>query len=170
VLGTVFNVKSYPGDEVVETTLIRGLIRITRNTNSEQEPVLLKPHQKFVLAVNNNKEIKPAVQNAGKPATPSRIKELFVMNLDSSVDVSQQLETAWVYNRLEFRGDTFDELAKKLERWYNIRVRFQDEQVKQLTFNGSLENETVEQAFKALQAAVPFKFSINENEISVRSL
>lgn len=171
VLGTAFNVKSYPGDEVVETTLIRGLVSITRNTNIKEEPVYLKPHQKFVLSVNENKELKsPSSTTVDKPTKPAKAKELFVMNLDSSIDVSQQLETAWVYNRLEFRGDTFEELAKKLERWYNIRVRFEDEQVKQLTFNGSLENETVEQAFKALQAAVPFKFSINENEISVRTL
>jgi transmembrane sensor len=170
VLGTAFNVKSYPGDKIVETTLIRGLVSITRNTNAKEGPVYLKPHQKFVLSVDQNKELKLPSSNNSNPPKPSRIKELFVMNIDSSIDVSRQLETAWVYNRLEFRGDTFEELAKKLERWYNIHVRFEDEQVKQLTFNGSLENETVEQAFNALQSAVPFKFSINENEISVRSL
>jgi transmembrane sensor len=171
VLGTAFNVKSYPGDEIVETTLIRGLVSITRNTNAKEAPVYLKPHQKFVLSVNEKKQLKlPEAAPANRPAAKPGGAELFVMNLDSSIDVSQQLETAWVYNRLEFRGDTFEELAKKLERWYNIHVKFEDEQVKQLTFNGSLENETVEQAFKALQAAVPFKFSINENEISVRTL
>lgn len=163
VLGTAFNVKSYPGDELVETTLIRGLVRITRKN---EQFVYLKPHQKFVLSIAQKKSI----GSVKKPSKPSRSKGLFVMNLDSSVDVSQQLETAWVYNRLEFRGDTFEELAKKLERWYNIHIHFEDEQVKQLTFNGSLENETAEQAFKALQAAVPFKFSINENEISVRTM
>jgi ferric-dicitrate binding protein FerR (iron transport regulator) len=74
-----------------------------------------------------------------------------------------------VYNRLEFRGDSFEELAKKLERWYNVKIIFEDEAVKHLSFNGSFENETVSQAFAALQAAVPFNYTINDQEVSIKS-
>ena len=80
------------------------------------------------------------------------------------------METAWIYNRLEFRGDRFDELAKKLERWYNITLHFEDEQVRNLVFNGSLENETVQQAFQALTVAVPFQFEVKGNDIYISSL
>ncbi len=74
-----------------------------------------------------------------------------------------------IYNRLQFRGDSFTELAKKLERWYNITIYFEDDRVKELTFNGSLENETIDQAFHALQTANPFNFKIRNNEIFISS-
>jgi transmembrane sensor len=50
-----------------------------------------------------------------------------------------------------------------------VTIIFEDEEVKQLSFNGSFENETVQQAFAALKAAVPFDYSINEHEIFIRS-
>ena len=168
VLGTAFNVKSYPNDKTIETTLIRGLVSITRNGKTEK-PVYLHPNQKFVLSLASKKENEPAdnlTVNSGQQITPNKPN---VINLDSEVSDTSRTETAWIYNRLEFRGDTFDELAKKLERWYNINIHFEDEKVKQLTFNGSLEIETIEEAFKALRAASSFKYTINENEIFVRS-
>lgn len=166
VLGTAFNVKSYAEDKTVETTLIRGLVSITRKSNLEQAPILLQPNQKVVLNKDNpfpapTKETKQLVE---KVSTPQ------IQHLDSTKKENEQLETAWVYNRLEFRGDHFEDLALKLERWYNIDIRFEDEQVKKLTFNGSLESESVDQAFLALKAAVPFRYEIKENEIYIRSL
>ena len=82
---------------------------------------------------------------------------------------SERIETAWVYSRLEFRGDSFEGLAKKLERWYNVTIVFKDEKVKELNFNGSFEKETVEQAFNYLQETILFNYKIRNNEISVSS-
>ncbi len=169
VLGTAFNVKSYPNDKTIETTLIRGLVSITRNNDKEEKPVYLHPHQKFVLSVNGANANDIAV-NPNTITTQSVRKDaLRIIDLDKDISDTSRTETAWIYDRLEFRGDSFEDLAKKLERWYNINIRFEDEKVKQLTFNGSLEIETVEEAFKALRAATLFNYTINENEISVRS-
>lgn len=168
VLGTAFNVKSYPEDSNTETTLLRGLVQITRQGSDRQQPIYLHPNQKIVLPKNiTEADLKPSsgVTKAWIDALPARNIEV----LDSSLRENERLETAWIYNRLEFRGDNFEILAKKLERWYNIDVRFSDEQAKKLVFNGSLENETVEQAFKALKAAVPFNFEIQGNEVYIRS-
>jgi ferric-dicitrate binding protein FerR (iron transport regulator) len=92
-----------------------------------------------------------------------------ITHIDSTLKENQFIETAWVYNRLEFRGDNFEQLARKLERWYNVKIYFKDDAAKKLVFNGSLENETVEQAFMALKAAVPFNVTIRNNEIYIKS-
>lgn len=168
VLGTAFNVKSYAEDNTVETTLIRGLVQITRANTQAQEPILLQPNQKIVLRKNN--PVPEQTRDILSPANLPHDATAKVLNLDSTKKEHQLIETAWIYNRLEFRGDHFDELALKLERWYNIEIQFDDETVKKLTFNGSLESESVEQAFQALKAAVPFRYEIKENEIHVSSL
>jgi ferric-dicitrate binding protein FerR (iron transport regulator) len=110
-------------------------------------------------------------QNVSKEATArNAIPASFtIINIDSTKKESDRFETAWLYSRLEFRGDSFEELALKLERWYNVTIRFTDETVKQLRFNGSFENETVLQAFSALKAASAFNYKMNDDEIFIGS-
>jgi len=165
VLGTAFNVKSYDEDSAVETTLIRGLVQIIP-PGSRQAPILLHPHEKIILPRKDNEEAVLAKSVGVQPFG----RQPRIVAIDSSMKEDERVETSWVYNRLEFRGDSFGELARKLERWYNIDIHFGDEAARALTFNGSLENETVEQAFLALEAAVPFRFTINNNEVYIKSV
>lgn len=164
VLGTAFNVKSYADDKTVETTLLRGLVQLSRQDEPNARPILLRPHQKLVM------EKQMAITETGNNREKiSRMAAPELLQLDSSLHENELPETAWIYNRLEFRGDDFPELAKKLERWYNVKIHFEDEASQKLTFNGSLENESVEQAFHALQAALPFSFTIKGNEVFIRA-
>lgn len=168
VLGTAFNVKSYPEDKNVETTLYRGLVQVQRHEDVANTPISLVPNQKLILPK----------QAAIEPAKLSEVKRLLakeipagaiLTHIDSTKKESERFETAWLYSRLEFRGDNFEDLAKKLERWYNVTIIFQDDQVKELNFDGSFEKESVEQAFKYLQAAIPFNYKIENHEIFVES-
>ncbi len=167
VLGTVFNVKSYPEEKFIETTLLHGRVQVTREAGPVTEAIELRPSYKLILpaiAVGSDDmaEEKPVTTKAGE-------KNRFVLTaIDTTKKENELIETAWLYSRLEFRGDSFEQLARKMERWYNVRIVFTDDTVKRLHFNGSFERETVEQAFKALLAAVPyFKYQITPDEIFV---
>jgi ferric-dicitrate binding protein FerR (iron transport regulator) len=167
VLGTSFNVKSYPEDKTVETTLYHGKVKVFRTSETETSAVELKPNEKLVL--NKEAAIKPIIlSESHSRKTYGNIAEGITITLiDSTKKEYERFETAWIYSRLEFRGDNFEELARKLERWYNVKVIFKEETAKQLNFNGSFEKETVEQAFVALKTAVPFEYEIRGNEIYV---
>lgn len=159
VHGTVFNVKYYQGDKNVETTLLHGKIEVTDNTNKAKPSVFLVPNQKLIIPQKEPLKI--------EKSTPNKTYEL--INLDAKLHETERIETAWIYNRVEFRGETFEELARKLERWYNVKIEFEDDNVKALTFNGSFEKETVEQALKALQKVGAFNFNIQGHEIFIRA-
>jgi ferric-dicitrate binding protein FerR (iron transport regulator) len=175
VLGTSFNVKSYPSDKTVETTLIHGLVQVTGTHDSVHAPVLLHPNEKLVVAKKNRTNAGNQLSSsdaintvAADTAAVIPLTDFKIMHLpDKQGGANNWVETAWLYNRLAFRGDSFEELAPKLERWYNISIVFDDEKVKALNFNGSFENETVEQAFTALSAAVPFHFRISGRRVEV---
>ncbi|MEP7319184.1 MAG: FecR domain-containing protein, partial [Panacibacter sp.] len=49
VLGTAFNVKSYPDDKTIETTLLRGLVQVTKHGIEKQQPVFLHPNEKLIV-------------------------------------------------------------------------------------------------------------------------
>lgn len=171
VLGTAFNVKSYPEDKTVETTLYHGSVKVFRHEETEKEAIQLKPNEKLILA----KQAANKQEELSGIATPSSAKDISaasftIAKIDSTKQENERFETAWIYSRLEFRGDSFEELAVKLERWYNVTIVFNDEKAKQLNFNGSFERETIAQAFEALKSAVPFKYNIKGNEIYVGSM
>jgi transmembrane sensor len=170
VLGTAFNVKSYPEDKTVETTLYRGSVRVFRHEDSEKKAIQLKPNEKLILT--KHAAIKP--EELSKDDNPSSVKQIppasfTIAHIDSTKTENERFETAWLYSRLECRGDSFEELARKLERWYNVTIVFTDEQVKQLSVTVIFESETVEQAFAALKTGFPITYKINNHEISVGS-
>ena len=169
VLGTAFNVKSYTADKTVETSLLRGLVEITRNGDSSEQPIFLHPNEKIIIAKTNgllpNKL--PEIKNANRQMPQIVFK---ITHLDSSQNKEQPIETAWINNRLVFHNESFAALAPKLERWYNVSVVFEDEKTKQLNFYGSFENETLDQAFTALTSAAKFHFRIVNNQVFVSSL
>ena len=94
VLGTTFNVMSYPGDPEMRTTLLEGKIKIA----SEQSTLILKPGEQVI------KEL-------GSP-----------MVLNTSPDVEQTI--AWKNGNFVFKNASIDEIMRSLSRWYNIDIKF----------------------------------------------
>jgi hypothetical protein len=56
-----------------------------------------------------------------------------------------------------------------MERWYNVKIVFADEDVQQLRFVGSFERETVKEALSALKLVADFAYEIKNNEINIHS-
>ncbi len=166
VLGTVFNVKSYPEDKNVETTLYHGSVEVTNNNLKDQKPVALIPNQKLIVAKNAANESN-MLSNGDKLAIIRPHKGTIIVPIDSTKKEIERIETAWVYSRLEFKGDDFEQLAKKLERWYDVKIFFTDSNVKTMTVTGSFERETVEEAMAALKEGFGITYKIDNNDIYI---
>ena len=168
VLGTVFNVKSYLQDETIEATLLRGIIEVTRKDNPNGPKVILKPNEKLIFS----KQLS-TLSLDGSTAKPAYTKqltvkpEISVTSIPKNIPDSEKTETAWVYNRLVFDGDSFQELAVKLERWYNVKITISNKDLLRYRFKGAFENETVNEALDALRLTAEFSYKINNNEINL---
>ncbi|WP_090393496.1 FecR family protein [Niabella drilacis] len=161
VLGTAFNVKAYANDPATTAVLYRGLISVTKHDGEKNfQPVLLYPNQKLVI---------PNILVAASSAVGGLREAIKIEAIDSTKAIAARVETAWMYNRLEFRGDDFVTLAHKMETWYNINIHFTDERVKELSFNGSFEKETLVQALEALKLANSFEYRVEHNEVLISS-
>ena len=168
VLGTSFTIKSYPQDETIEATLLKGTIEVSRKDNPNTARIILKPNEKLVF----NKRIAPSGRSSLTPdriiiRTPSALPDMAVNSIRKDIPDSDKVETAWMYNRLVFNGDNFKELAEKMERWYNVRITIRDSSLNNFHFGGAFAGETVEEAFKALQLTTAFTYKINNNEIEI---
>src|SRR6185295_18900551 len=123
VLGTAFNVRSYPGDASTETSLIRGKVEITVKNRSNAK-IYLNPNEK--LTVLNNVTVNKITASQG-PVKNASEKTLSVDQLNYSPVDSTPIETAWVDSKLRFqKNETFKEVALKMERWYAVTIIFDD--------------------------------------------
>ncbi len=166
VLGTVFNVKAYPEDKRTETSLLRGSIEVTIK-NRPNDKIILSPSEKLV--VENNVVIDKVIPSKEAARTPEvAINTLMSVNklkygeADSSV-----METQWVDNKLVFRDESFDELALRMQRWYDVQIEISDPKLQQKRFSASFKNETIEQALDALKESTPFRYEKTGNKIII---
>lgn len=166
VLGTTFTVKSYPQDETVETTLLKGAIEVSGRDNPNAPRVILKPDEKLVL----DKHL-PGVVHTPAPVNTAGARpvrpDISINRIPANIPDSDKVETAWLYNRLVFNGDSFIELAEKMDRWYNVRIIFKDEELGKYRFGGAFANESLPDALNALQLTAPFTYKIKGNEVEL---
>jgi ferric-dicitrate binding protein FerR (iron transport regulator) len=170
VLGTAFNVRSYPNDANTETSLIRGRVEVTVK-NRANEKIYLEPNEKLVVANDNstlNKTLTDQPERGDNKTNLSpkpiySVQHLTYYPVDSAI-----IETSWVDNRLIFQeNETFKEVALKMERWYGVQINFAREKVAGYQMFGSFKNETVTQALDELKLGFKFNYKMDGNIITI---
>ncbi|HEX6426972.1 MAG TPA: FecR domain-containing protein [Niastella sp.] len=161
VLGTAFNVKSYPGDKQTETSLVHGKVEVLIH-NRPDEKITLHPNEKLVVI---NEEGSQSVN--AKPGASNKEPFVSLSKLTYATADSLLVETAWVQNKLVFDNESFLEVAEKMERWYNVKIQFRDSKKQALRFTGVFENETIQQALDYMSITAPFNYSMQGNIITI---
>lgn len=169
VLGTRLNVKAYPEEDIVETTLISGNILIEENIESElnKEKIRLISQQKAIY-IKESQRLMLAKKESSKSQSPEVKDEVNVLT-NNCMQKYQDIviDTSWKDNKLIFRDEHFTTLVKRIERWYDVEIKIMDEEIYNYRFTGSLENETVEQALNAFKIASSLDYRINKNQVEV---
>jgi transmembrane sensor len=172
VYGTSFNIKAFPNEKNIETTLIEGKLSITTQGKNGKagEEIFLKPNEKCIynrslaikLDVPTNVISPKAVIKDSK--TPSVKNEPAII---VSSNINPEEEVNWKNGKLIFKEETFGELAIKLERWYDMKIHFTDDKIKNYKFTGAFDKETINQAFEALRLSSQqsFKYEISFRDI-----
>lgn len=137
VLGTIFNILAYPGEEY-QTTLVSGSVKI----NSDKgESLILKPSQQAILSPESgNIEVR-------------------------TVDVA--FYTSWVKGKIYFKDQRLEDIMKTLSRWYDIDVKYANEEVKNKRFGCNVDRYGEITPFvELLEATKDVKISINHKTIT----
>ncbi|MCY1719371.1 FecR domain-containing protein [Prolixibacteraceae bacterium Z1-6] len=113
VLGTRFSVTAYPGDNEVRADLVEGKIQFDiRNKEDGFNSYMVKPSHSLVLD-----------QSSG------RVYE---------AKVPDGFYEYWHKGIYEFRNETLEDLAVRIDRIYNTQIIFQDEVLKSKRFSGTI--------------------------------
>lgn len=132
-LGTSFNIKAYPDDDYIAATLIEGSIRISSPVRSE----LLDPDEKLTITKNNGQFAKSVLSDAEK-------------------------NVSWINNQLTFEQERLEDIAKTLERMYNVRIRFTSDKLKDVRFSGTIKNNNLENVLQLIEFVSPIRYSLEK--------
>lgn len=140
-LGTNFNVKAYLDDNYITTTLIEGSVQV--NTPSQSE--ILAPNEKLTFYKDNHMISKSILQNTEK-------------------------NTSWMNSQLTFDQERLEDMAKTLERMYNIRIHFASDKLKNIRFSGNVKNNNLENVLQLISFVSPIQYSMeNDTTVIIRS-
>lgn len=145
VLGTEFNVTAYPSDNIIETVLVNGKVKVRRSgfhlLNSEYT---LEPNQRAAFNKENSE---------------TKISSVDVMNYVS-----------WHEGYLRFEASDLNRIIKKLERYYDVRIILVDPVLGIRTISGKLKlEEDKESVLKVLAKTASVQLEkINETTYEMK--
>lgn len=175
-LGTSFNVKSYPEENIIQTTLISGSLLVNRSIyKTVERGMILEPNQQMTYYKDNSELLitmemgELPDKGAEKPVSTEREKEPELPRIVLSRGVDPETFTSWKDNRLIFDNEPFEAIAVKLKRRFGAKIIIEDENIKTKKFKGQFDEITIEQALSALKFASPFEFHIRQDTIFITS-
>ena len=142
VLGTEFNFSSYKEDAEIKTVLVEGSVSMTNS---------LRPEDQLVLV----------------PGTKGAWNRVSHDTHEEKVDVD--LYTGWIMGELVFRDISFLDMAKKLERSYNVVIENNNEPLSGKILNARfhVDIESIDDVMKSIGELHSFQYTIKNGKITI---
>ncbi|MFV0589800.1 MAG: FecR family protein [Draconibacterium sp.] len=141
VKGTSFDLKVYKNDRTFETTLVEGSVSLEI---PNQPNTIIKPGQRSVYSDTSHKL--------------------------STKNVDVQLYTSWKNGIFYFENRNLTEIAKELERWYEVSFKFADNNAQNIRYTGEYnKNQKLSDILELLSKTGGVSFAIKDSTIQVSS-
>ncbi|HCE55985.1 MAG TPA: iron dicitrate transport regulator FecR [Lutibacter sp.] len=143
VLGTEFNISSYPEDTSINTVLIEGAVSIFSNDKIYDKATSLELKPGFKASwnkTNNNVAVK---------------------------EVDTDIYTSWKNGKLIFKNIQFNNIIKKLERHYNVTIINNNSKLGKKNYDATFDVETIEEVLSSFNKNYEFEYTIKNNKIII---
>lgn len=142
VLGTSFNVSCYTADKTISTTLIEGSVSVK---TENKKTVTITPSEQFTYNRDNAK-------------TDIRI-------------VNTELFTSWINGEYIFKDTALEEIVKKLQRWYDFSVNYEDESLKNNRYSLIVDRNTdIDHLLEVISYTSDIKLERTNNIINIKKI
>lgn len=142
VLGTKFNFRDYPEDHEVVVSLLEGKVGLNNLLREEKEAVL-SPDERAVLNKANG---------------------LLTVESVTTSNASQ-----WTDGYLFFDEELLPDIAKELERSYNVKIHIANDSLKTFRFYGNFvrREQNIQEVLEALASTEKMQYKIEERNITI---
>ena len=142
VLGTKFNFRDYPEDHEVVVSLLEGKVGLNNLLREEKEAVL-SPDERAVLNKANG---------------------LLTVESVTASNASQ-----WTDGYLFFDEELLPDIAKELERSYNVKIHIANDSLKTFRFYGNFvrREQNIQEVLEALATTEKMQYKLEERNITI---
>jgi transmembrane sensor len=139
VFGTTFNVMAYADEQITEVTLKSGQIEVFKKTNNIIKSIgILKPDESCIYNLHSDSSE--------------------ILSINSTEKLS------WLDGKLTFKYEPFEEVVRKINRWYNVNIVIMDKFLDSYSYYGTFKDETLEEVLRLLQFTAPIRYRDIERE------
>jgi transmembrane sensor len=143
VLGTHFNISAYADERATKTTLLEGAVQVSPLARSGAEPALLSPGEQSELR-GNSLQLKMA-------------------------DLEEAL--AWKNGDFIFKEEALESIMRKVSRWYDVQVEFEDEASKHIILGGMVSRaKNISAILKMIELTKRVQFRVQGRKIIVLNM
>lgn len=140
VLGTRFDVYAYPGDNEFSATLEEGSVNAVNTATGHS--MTLKPGEQVIL-------------NSGASA----------MNL---LKVNTELYTSWKENLLKFEDAPFEDVIRKMGRWYDVRITVDPTINAKERYTMTIKTESLREMLQLISKTTKMDYDIKGNRVLIQ--
>ena len=142
VLGTKFNFRDYPEDHEVVVSLLEGKVGLNNLLREEKEAVL-SPDERAVLNKANG---------------------LLTVESVTASNASQWTDGYWFFDE-----EILPDIAKELERSYNVKIHIANDSLKTFRFYGNFvrREQNIQEVLEALASTEKMQYKIEERNITI---
>jgi transmembrane sensor len=138
VFGTSFAAVAYPDDDFSQVTLMEGSVQV--NDCTGRSLAKIKPSEQLYIPDNPKEKI----------CKKNIVDILFYQS--------------WIEGLIKFDEERLADIARRMERWYNVEINFTSEEVAKLRFTGTiLKNKPIDQSIKAMSLLLPIETEYKNN-------
>lgn len=146
VLGTVFNLKAYPEENEIETTLFEGKIELMTSPENKKVSKVIEMQPGQILSLDKEKNI-------------LRYKRF------ESEEV-----LAWTKNQLIFRDESFENMVREIERWYDIEIIYEEKDLSKQRLTVELyEGELINRLLDIIELTMNVECYVEDDKIYIKA-
>jgi transmembrane sensor len=139
VLGTAFDIKAYPSETSTTVSVLNGRVQVAHGSKKLH---ILSASDKLVF-------------------DRQHLTAEFFSN-------SLAVQPGWTNGLLEFKGETFGQIAGTLERWYGVHLIFTDPALRDCRYYMSFDDkDTLEKLLSTISQLNGMQYSIDRNIITI---
>jgi ferric-dicitrate binding protein FerR (iron transport regulator) len=141
VLGTSFAVRNYPGDKIIQTVVSEGTVSFSSEDKKNRKSVILTAGNLGRLNLENN--------------------EIKTEHVD---DVGFYL--SWKDGYLKFKDESMKEVAKQLERKYDIEVVFDSKEIAEMNLTAELRSRSLARVLETISMSLKIEYTLLQDRVS----
>jgi len=133
VHGTEFNLRAYKNGKSIQTTLEEGRVSIIDSKGKELAQLV-----------------------PGELATYTKLENKIKIN-----KVRTELYSSWKDGMITFGNESLREIARMMERWYNVKIEFENPEIADELYNGTImKNKPIDQILEVFRITSSLKYEI----------